>query len=84
MAYLKISLLMAKTLRYFDFKRAPRKPQRCRFGEGGSWGVRGGAGAGGAGGSGQPSFSSDIITSGHGGPYVMFNPQAGYCVELRK
>lgn len=78
MAYLKISLLMAKTLRYFDFKRAPRKPQRCRFGEGGSWGGRGGRVR-----TAEFQFY-DIITSGHGGPYVMFNPQAGYCVELRQ
>lgn len=66
MAYLEISLVVAKTLFSFDFKRAP-----------GSLGDVGGGKPGATNGRVRPNEYQihDIFTSRHDGPYLVFRPR---------
>ncbi|KAF7540128.1 hypothetical protein G7054_g1598 [Neopestalotiopsis clavispora] len=73
MAYLETSLLVAKTLWYFDF-------ERCE----GSLGDVGGGKKGVSGGRGRVDEFQlyDVITSRHDGPCLRFTPREGYCEDL--
>lgn len=74
MAYLEASLVMARTLWYFDFEKSPGN-----LGNVGSRrrGVNGGKG-------GTEEFQlHDMLTSRHDGPYMIFQPRGAYCGELR-
>ncbi|KAH9885670.1 cytochrome P450 [Xylariomycetidae sp. FL2044] len=73
MAYLETSLVMAKTLWYFDFEKAP-----------GELGEVGGGHSSLSGGRGRvDEFQMyDVITSRHEGPYLKFTARSEYCHEL--
>ncbi|XXG99714.1 hypothetical protein Hte_006055 [Hypoxylon texense] len=73
MAYLEVSLTVAKSLWYFDFKAAP-----------GKLGEIGGGNAGETNGRGRPSEYQlyDIFTSRHEGPHLVFSPRGNLCSEL--
>ncbi|KAK7935032.1 hypothetical protein PG985_000527 [Apiospora marii] len=73
MAYLEVSLTMAKTLWYFDFNRAPGP-----LGEVGQ-GTKGV----------EKGFANvnefqilDMFNANHHGPYLVFRPRGDYCNEL--
>ncbi|KAK8113160.1 hypothetical protein PG984_013686 [Apiospora sp. TS-2023a] len=73
MAYLEVSLTMAKTLWYFDFDRAPGP-----LGEVGQ-GIKGV----------EKGFANvdefqlfDMFNANHYGPYLVFRPRRDYCNEL--
>jgi cytochrome P450 len=74
MAYLETSLLIAKTVWYFDF-------ERCE----GSLGDVGGGKEGAPGGRGRPNEFQlyDVITSRHDGPWLKFIPREEHCESLR-
>ncbi|KAI0170438.1 cytochrome P450 [Pestalotiopsis sp. NC0098] len=73
MAYLETSLLLAKTLWYFDF-------ERCE----GSLGDVGGGKEGAPGGRGRVDEFQlyDVITSRHDGPWLSFTPRKDYVEDL--
>lgn len=73
MAYLDSSLMLAKTLRYFDFEVAP-----------GSLAGAGGGKVGGPPGRTRPhEFQlEDIFTARHNGPYLVFHPRDENWKEL--
>ncbi|KAI1879528.1 hypothetical protein JX265_002482 [Neoarthrinium moseri] len=74
MAYLESSLLVAKTLWYFDFEKC--RGSRSEIGSG-KEGARGGRGR-------VSEFQLyDVITSRHDGPYLTFVPRGDYCEELQ-
>lgn len=73
MAYLENSLVIAKTIWYFDFEKAPGK-----LGEvgGGAPGKRGGRGR-------RDEYQlHDVFSGSHDGPYLVFHPRGNYCDEL--
>ncbi|ETS75220.1 hypothetical protein PFICI_13704 [Pestalotiopsis fici W106-1] len=73
MAYLETSLILAKTLWYFDF-------ERCE----GSLGDVGGGKKGAPGGRGRVDEFQlyDVITSRHDGPWLKFTPRGNYFEDL--
>ncbi|KAH8197308.1 hypothetical protein TruAng_008512 [Truncatella angustata] len=74
MAYLESSLLVAKTLWYFDFEKCGGSLDEIGSGREGAHGGRGRTG----------EFQLyDVITSRHDGPYLRFMPRGNYCEDLR-
>ncbi|OTB05175.1 hypothetical protein M426DRAFT_140399 [Hypoxylon sp. CI-4A] len=73
MAYLESSLILAKTLWYFDFEIAP-----------GNLGGVGGGKVGGLSGRTRPQEFQleDIFTAKHDGPYLVFQPRDEYWKDL--
>ena len=73
MAYLETSLVIAKTLWYFDFKLAPGDLARV-----------GGGVAGRKDGRGRPDEYQlyDVIAGEHDGPYLVFTPRINTCKDL--
>lgn len=74
MAYLETSLVIAKTLWYFDFKLAP-----------GKLGKVGGGTPGRTDGRGRPEEYQlyDVIAGEHDGPYLVFSPRGNACDDLK-
>ncbi|ROW13543.1 hypothetical protein VPNG_04492 [Cytospora leucostoma] len=74
MAYLEVSLMIAKTLWYFDFGKAP--------GEAGELG--GGRSSGASDGRGRKEEFQlyDVVTAAHDGPLLVFTPRAGFWQEI--
>ncbi|KAI0110922.1 cytochrome P450 [Nemania sp. FL0031] len=74
MAYLEASLIIAKTLWYFDFQLAP-----------GNLGEVGGGTPGRTDGRGRPGEYQlyDVIAGQHDGPYLVFKPRAGVSDDLQ-
>ncbi|KAI1764575.1 cytochrome P450 [Hypoxylon sp. FL1150] len=73
MAYMEVSLIVAKSLWYFDFKAAP-----------GKLGEIGGGNASMTDGRGRINEYQlyDIFTSRHEGPHLIFSPRGNLCSEL--
>ncbi|KAI0516988.1 cytochrome P450 [Xylaria bambusicola] len=73
MAYLELSLVVAKIMWYFDFERAP-----------GKLGEIGGGTVGATNGRGRPDEYQvdDIFISQHRGPYLVFVPRGDTCMDL--
>jgi cytochrome P450 len=73
LAYMEMSLVLAKTLWYFDFEAAP-----------GKLGETGGGKPGGPPGRERPEEFQlyDIFTSKHDGPYLMFRPRGELYKDL--
>ncbi|KAI1331637.1 cytochrome P450 [Xylariaceae sp. FL0255] len=73
MAYLETSLVVAKTLWYFDFERAPGKLGQIG---GGIPGRRDGRGR-------KDEYQLyDVIAGAHDGPYLVFKPYGNACENL--
>lgn len=73
MAYLEVSLAMAKTLWYFDFKKSP--------GTLGDVGCRKRGGKDGWDSIGEFELH-DMLTSRHDGPNLIFKPRGAFCEDL--
>jgi cytochrome P450 len=73
MAYLEMSLVIAKSLWYFDFQLAP-----------GRLGKVGGGTPGRTDGRGRPGEYQlyDVIAGEHDGPYLVFSPRANVCNDI--
>lgn len=76
MAYLEISLMLAKTLWYFDFERA--SGEAGELGSGGCASLKGEAGR-----QRKDEFQlSDIVTAAHDGPLLKFKPRGDFWRDL--
>lgn len=76
MAYLEASLVLAKTLWYFDFKRAS-----CEAEKDTGAGISGFTHRGGE----ENEFPVyDLFAAGHNGPILEFEPRRGFCDELTR
>ncbi|XXH03796.1 hypothetical protein Hte_010202 [Hypoxylon texense] len=73
MAYLEATLLVAKTVWYFDFKRAPGKLGEVGGGTPGRTDGRGRA---------DEYQLYDVIAGMHDGPYLIFTPRGDCCNDL--
>lgn len=74
MAYLEVSLMIAKTLWYFDFKKAPGEA-------GGLGGGRSGSASDGRGRE-EEFRLYDVVTADHDGPLLAFTPRAEVWQEV--
>ncbi|KAI4598965.1 hypothetical protein KJ359_002380 [Pestalotiopsis sp. 9143b] len=76
MAYLETSLVLAKTLWYFDFKRASSEAEKST-----GAGISGFTHRGGE----ESEFPVyDLFAAGHNGPILEFKPRRGLCDELAR
>lgn len=73
MAYLEVSLAMAKTLWYFDFNRAPGT--LGEIGQGTKGVEKGFANV-------NEFQMLDMFNANHHGPYLVFRPRGDCCDEL--